>query len=107
MKNHRHKPRLAFRASHGSSDDYRMYLNPERNHQKVKTSLATFLQSANSFSVGIRVLGMMVNALITVSKSVALAASWFGLILALLKIYARLRELEGVLQEERAFQSVV
>lgn len=87
--------------------DYRLYLNPERNHQKVKTSLATFLQTANSFSVGIRVLGLMVNALITVSKSVALAAGWFGLILALLKIYARLRELEGVLQEERAFQSVV
>jgi hypothetical protein len=87
--------------------DFRMYLNPERNYQRVKIILTNFLQKAYGFSIGMRVLGLMVNALITVGKGVALAGGWFGLILALLKIYARLRELEAILQKKHAFDTVV
>ncbi|MGD8522595.1 MAG: peptidoglycan-binding domain-containing protein [Desulfobacterales bacterium] len=86
--------------------DYRIYLNPERNYQKVKTNLADFLQKASSFSIGMRVLGLMVSALISVTKSVALAGGWFGLILALLKIYAQLRELVAVLRKKQVLVAV-
>ncbi len=87
--------------------DYRMYLNPERSSQRVKIILTNFRHKAYDFSIGMHGLGLMVNALITVGKGVALAGGWFGLILALLKIYARLKELVAVLQKTHAFHTVV
>ena len=48
----------------------------------------------------------MVGTLITVVKSVARAGGWFGLILALVKVCARLKDLAEVL-EYRALMAVV
>ena len=48
-------------------------------------------------------MGMMIDALITVVKSVAMAGGWFGLILGLIKIYPKLKEMGAELGEENTF----
>ena len=53
-----------------------------------------------------RVLGIIGSTLITVIKSVPFGGGWFGLILALLKIYTSLKKLSNRLDEERAFMAV-
>ena len=87
--------------------DYRIYVNPERSHEKVKGILMLFYEKAHLFSMGMRIIGLTVGALIAVITKVPLAGGWFGLVLAMLKIYSSLKEITDVLTEEQAFMKVV
>jgi len=91
--------------------DYLVYVNPGRSSERVERVLSRFGERARRFSFGVRILGLLVSTLIAVMKRVALGAGWFGLILALVKIYSRLRELEvlldQLLDEEQALLAVV
>ncbi len=54
-----------------------------------------------------RVLGILASTLVTVIKSVPLGGGWFGLVLALLKIYTPLKKLSNLLEEENTLMAVV
>jgi len=73
----------------------------------MEAILRKFYSTAYYFSIGMRVLGIIGSSLITVIKSVPFAGGWFGLILALLKIYTSLKNLSDALDEERAFMATV
>ena len=87
--------------------DYRLYIRPLHKPDKMKATLAEFYRKAYNFNIGMRVLGIIGSTLISVIKSVPLGAGWFGLILALLKIYNALKNLSDLFDEERAFRAVV
>jgi len=86
--------------------DYRLYINSDHDRDGTKAILAKFYSKAYYFSIGMRVLGIIGSTLITVIRSVPLGGGWFGLILALLKIYTSLKKLSDVLDEEHAFMAV-
>ncbi len=87
--------------------DYRIYVNPTRDSQTVQDILTKFKGQARIFRVGMSVLGLLVGTLVTVITSVAKAAGWFGLILALLKIYSKLKEIGAILEEKKALLAIV
>ena len=87
--------------------DYRVYVNPERNHEKVRAILTHFCEKAHWFNMGMRIIGLTVGALIAAITKIPLAGGWFGLVLAMLKIYSSLKEIGEVLNEEQAFMTVV
>ena len=87
--------------------DYRLYVNPGGNRDKTKATLTAFYRQAYLFNIGMRVLGILVSTLVTVIRSVPLGGGWFGLVLALLKIYTPLKKLSNLLEEERAFMALV
>ena len=87
--------------------DYRLYINPAHDRGALKAILTKFYSTAYYFSIGMRVLGFIVSTLIAVIKTVPLGGGWFGLILALLKIYSSLKNFSDILDEERAFMAIV
>jgi hypothetical protein len=87
--------------------DYRLYVAPEHNRDKMRTSLTAFYRKAYFFSIGMRILGIIGSTLMRVIGSVPLGAGWLGFILALLKIYTQLKKLSDLLEEEHAFMAVV
>jgi hypothetical protein len=87
--------------------DYRLYVNPGNNRDKTKATLTEFYRQAYLFNIGMRVLGILASTLVTVIKSVPLGGGWFGLVLALLKIYTPLKKLSNLLEEERTLMAVV
>ena len=87
--------------------DYRLYVNPQPNRDNMKDGLIEFYRKAYFFSIGMRVLGIIGSTLMTVIKSVPLGGGWFGLILALLRVYTQLKKLSNQLDEERALSAIV
>ena len=87
--------------------DYRVYLNPARDPVKTARLLEKFRTRTALFNVGARLLGFLMDTLIALIKNVSLGGGWFGLILALVRIYPKLKNLEDVLDENRAFLAVV
>ena len=87
--------------------DYRVYLNPARDPVRTARLLEKFRTRTTLFNVGARLLGFLMDTLITLIKNVSLGGGWFGLILALVRIYPKLKNLEDVLDENRAFLAVV
>ena len=87
--------------------DYRLYVNPGGNRDKTKATLTAFYRQAYLFNIGMRVLGILASTLVTVIKGVPLGGGWFGLLLALLRIYTPLKKLSNLLEEERTFMAVV
>jgi hypothetical protein len=87
--------------------DYRIYVNPTHDSQTVQDILTKFMGRAELFRVGMSVLGLLVGTLVTVITSVAKAAGWFGLILALVKIYSKLKEIGAILEEKKALLAIV
>ena len=87
--------------------DYRVYVNPNRDREIVEEILERFQARAHIFSVGMRLLGVLIDALISVIARGGLVLGWFGLVLALVRIYSRIKELGDVLEEEQAFLAIV
>ncbi len=56
--------------------------------------------------LGARILAMLIDLLIHLVKNVLIAFGWFGLILALVEIYSKLKELKIALDEKEAFLAV-
>ena len=87
--------------------DYRLYVNPGGNRDKTRATLTVFYRQAYLFNIGMRMLGILASTLMTVIRSVPLGGGWFGLVLALLKIYTPLKKVSNLLEEERAFMALV
>jgi hypothetical protein len=87
--------------------DYRLFINSDPDRGGMKALLTKFYSTAYYFSIGMQVLGIIGSALITVIKNIPFGGGWFGLILALLKIYSSLKNFSDILDEERAFMATV
>jgi hypothetical protein len=87
--------------------DYRVYLNPARDRAKTARLLKKFSTRTTLFNIGAHLLGFLMGTLITLIKNVSPGGGWFGLILALVRIYPRLKNLEDALDENRAFLAVI
>jgi len=86
--------------------DYRLFMSPGRHIEVVEKLLSEFHTSSQLFKLGARILAMLIDLLIHLVKNVFIAFGWFGLILALVEIYSKLKELNIALDEKEAFLAV-
>lgn len=86
--------------------DYNLYLNPARDTKKVLQILEKLSSQTSLFNTGAQILAFLLRTLIYLIKNIAAAGGWFGLILAIVKIYPELKKLEDILDEKEAFLAV-
>ena len=86
--------------------DYNLYLNPARDPKKVLQILEKFSRQTSLFNKGAHILAFLLRTLFYLIKNVAAAGGWFGLILAIVKIYPDLKKLDDILDEKEAFLAV-
>lgn len=86
--------------------DYRVYVNPARAVDRVYELLDEFRTRAMRFAAGVRILGLLIDAIREVVRTGVLGG-WLGLILSLVRVYSNLKKLKLVRQEAELAAAVV
>ncbi len=71
--------------------DYTVCLSPGRDAGRVRAITSNLVLQARFFAAGVRVLGRLVALTIDTLRTVSWAVGWFGLILALVRLFRDLR----------------
>ncbi len=82
-------------------------IHATRSIEKVNGLLDEFRDKVDLFGIGVRVLGLLIDTIKNVAKSIVLGGGWFGLILSLVRIYKNLRKLRLVPEEAEVAWVVV
>ena len=87
--------------------DFSVFVNNDSTHEQQIALLRKFQYNAILVRFGFEIMRLLIGTIIDLVKKIVTAGGWFGLILALLKSFSRLKELQVVLEDERVLLSKI
>lgn len=87
--------------------DFSVFVNEDSTPEQQVALLQKFQYNAVLVRFGFEIMRLLIGTIIDLVKKIVTAGGWFGLILALLKAFSRLKELQVVLADESVLLSKI